>query len=117
MWIKRSRYKQLQELNMEYDRKCSELHTDNWKLRTGQDALMNEVFRLKEIIDAQVVDCNVGPWCNGCIHKGEDQAYHNYEGEWLYGQFVRVDSELGKIIFCKKHLHELCPEFEAIQKK
>lgn len=109
MWIKRIEYESLREAKELYEK----LERRNQKLMTDQDALMNEIIRLKGIINAQIEDCKVGPWCKDCIHKGEDRAYQNTEGNGFQHQYYYgFDPELGYVYFCKKHLHELCPEFE-----
>lgn len=115
MWIKRSKYEHLEEksaLQDKLERQCDTLRDENRQLRIDRDVLTKEIARLKDIINAQIEDCKVGPWCKECIHRGEDKAYPNLKGGDVYCGFYRFDPELGHIFFCKKHLHELCPEFE-----
>lgn len=73
--------------------------------------LEKEVKRLAELVSAEVEDCKIGPWCKDCKHCGyESSEIGNafYEGVFI-GYAARTG---GRVQFCKKHLHELCPEFE-----
>lgn len=91
MWIKEREYNELKE------------H------KAMRFELEKEVQRLANMISAQVEDCKVGPWCEGCVHKGAD---HSEVVEWnIFGS--KWVTAAGKVQFCKKHLHELCPEFEG----
>jgi hypothetical protein len=71
--------------------------------------LEKEVKRLAELISAKVTDCKVGPWCEGCQHIGTDDA--DLIGERLF-EYIYVKEKAGRVTYCKKHLHEICPEFE-----
>ena len=75
-----------------------------------KEELEEEVKRLAEMISAEVKDCKIGPWCKECTHLGRDRSILSTKA--LYGPFI---SEVaGNVVFCKKHIHEQCPEFEAI---
>lgn len=75
-----------------------------------KEELEEEVKRLAEMISAEVKDCKIGPWCKECTHLGRDRSI--LSNKTLYGPFI---SEVaGNVVFCKKHIHEQCPEFEAI---
>ena len=74
--------------------------------------LEKEVRRLAELISAKVTDCKIGPWCKNCKHIGTDRAdlVNTVLGNsW---DFPYVVEEAGRVTYCKKHLHEICPEFE-----
>lgn len=72
--------------------------------------LEQEVQRLAEQISAEVKDCKVGPWCKGCKYLGKDNAdLQKYPG--FFGSSYVVQ-KAGRVTYCKKHLRELCPEFE-----
>lgn len=92
MFIKREKYKQICEL---------------------KDELEKEVQRLANQITSQTKDCKMGEWCRDCVHLGRDFSaieYERSEGLW--------HSEIcGKAVYCKKHLHEICPEFESARKE
>lgn len=97
MWIKGCEYDRLLE--------CEHM----------KDELEKEVERLAEMISAQVEDCKVGPWCNECAHKGHDfSSVPQFSFIWGDNPWVR-ELKSGEVYFCKKHLHEYCPEFEAAQ--
>ena len=72
--------------------------------------LEQEVKRLAELISAEVKDCKVGPWCNGCKHIGKENA--DLPASAPFGPMY-IKEKAGRVIFCKKHLHEICPEFES----
>ena len=80
-----------------------------------KEELEEEVKRLAEMISAEVKDCKIGPWCKECTHLGRDRSILTSGipiGSTIYGPFI---SEIaGNVVFCKKHIHEQCPEFEAI---
>lgn len=91
MWIKRSEYKELQK----YKRTAEELE--------------KECKRLAEQITSQTEDCKMGVWCKECKHRGLDWS-EDTESDFLLGWSKR--DEWGRVHYCKKHLHETCPEFE-----
>lgn len=90
MWIKRNEYNRLQD--------CEQMKNE----------LEKEVVRLSNMISAQVEDCKVGPWCQDCEHIGRDMAV--VKTPTLFGPYVTETA--GVVQYCKKHLHEFCPEFE-----
>lgn len=93
MWIYSAEYNRLKD--------CERMKED----------LEKEVVRLAELVSAEVKDCKVGPWCRGCIHVGYDQASITAEDSLGY---TYVKETAGKVQYCKKHLHEICPEFEQL---
>ena len=66
-----------------------------------------EIINLTNQISAQVTDCNVGPWCDGCKHRGSADVYD--ATRYMTGHWTVVRDK--KIQYCKKHLREVCPEF------
>lgn len=72
--------------------------------------LEQEVKRLAEQISAEVKDCKVGPWCKDCQHIGNDSADLTIYSMW--DDCEHVVERAGRVTYCKKHLHEICPEFE-----
>jgi len=96
MWISKKRYEELE---------ISE------KMRIQ---LSEEVTRLAEKITEQVKDCRVGPWCKDCMHYGRDKSV-----VYDCNPFLMLDlviAEDGVVQYCKKHLHEICPEWEEREK-
>ena len=90
MWISKRRYDRLKT--------CEEM----------VDELEKEVKRLEDIISAEVKDCKVGIWCKDCQHMECDHSE-------TYGYIMNspyVNATAGEVQYCKKHLHEICPEFE-----
>lgn len=86
MWIKKSEYERLK-------------HCEQMKKKLDE-----ETKRLAELISAQVEDCRVGPWCKDCVHIG-------YDVSKVYG-IEHYEETAGQVIYCKKHIHEMCKEFE-----
>lgn len=64
----------------------------NMRLQGERLLYKNEIKRLTEMLSAKATDCHVGVWCEDCVHSGKAAA--------------------GEVIYCKKHLHKICPEFE-----
>lgn len=90
MWIKRKEYNRLK------------------RVEKMNNELEKEIGRLAEQISVQTENCKVGVWCKGCIHMGHDFSQVDHYSYWEYG----AKDVCGNVIYCKKHLHELCPEFE-----
>ena len=75
-----------------------------------RDELVKEVERLTALVNAQVTDCKIGPWCKHCRHRGHDRSEVEDFIAPLGCKYVRyVD---GEVDYCRKHIHSLCPEFE-----
>lgn len=93
LWIKRKSYEEL------------------IKLQNENTSLRGEVDRLAELVSAKVSDCKVGVWCNDCRHIGHEEASYLCE----YGNCFEVWEKrvAGKVQYCKKHIHSICPEFEG----
>ena len=91
MWISGAEYKRLKN--------CERM----------RETLEKEVERLAELISSEVEGCKVGPWGKDCNHVGDDEA--TVLGRTDYG-LPYVAERAGQVQYCKKHLHEVCPEFE-----
>lgn len=100
MFIKRKEYERL--------RKADEENAELREVERLNKELEAEVERLAELISSEVKDCKVGPWCNDCQHVGYDSAKVYDSG--IFGRYVEACA--GSVQYCKKHLHEICPEFE-----
>ena len=74
-----------------------------------KDELELEVARLAELLSDKTEGCSVGPWCKDCRHMGTDVSQVD---EFLPEEWVYIDGTAGRVMYCKKHLHEVCPEFE-----
>lgn len=77
------------------------------------DELEKEVSRLATLISVNNQDCNVGAWCTDCEHLGTDYAEVR---DYPYGGFSPVYTSVigGEVIYCKKHLHDICPEHSKV---
>ncbi len=92
MWIKKDEYERLRD--------CEQMRAE----------LEKEVVRLSEIISAKVEDCKIGPWCKDCKHIGCDRSVLRNMDVFM-GSYIKEVA--GVVQYCKKHLHETCPEFET----
>ena len=72
-----------------------------------------EVQRLSKEISAQNTNCKVGAWCKDCAHVKYDKATveHDYEYDWF--TFKYKTKTAGEVMYCGKHLHDLCPEHSS----
>lgn len=79
-----------------------------------KDELEKEVQRLADLITSQTKDCKMGVWCKDCRHCGTDKSVvENYL--WDNGSIIDwffINTSGGEVMYCKKHLHEICKEFE-----
>lgn len=79
-----------------------------------------EVKRLASLISEKTPDCQVGVWCKECKHLGTDYAGISRKtmmpSHWGTGERIvkYVADVQGQVYFCKKHLHEICPEFDDV---
>lgn len=84
--------------------------------------LEEEVKSLADKITNQTEDCAMGVWCEDCKHLGEEssRAYTNIEKAGFFSGIPIITgyykSENGIVKYCKKHLHEICNEFELKSK-
>lgn len=128
MWISRKEYEGLQtdsirriELEKEVERlsglvpthsECvltKEEYDDLINDRKLKQRLEDEVDRLAKLITAEVKDCKIGPWCKNCKYIGTDVSSvcnPSSEFPWV------IWKTAGRVQYCRKHLSEICPEFE-----
>ncbi len=87
--------------------RVQELSIENDNLQRKVDAFEKEVAELAEQITDKTPDCQVGAWCDDCKHIGYGKVKylqrHKYGSSW-------VNEKSGR--YCKKHLHNICGEFE-----
>lgn len=77
------------------------------------DELEKECKRLADLVSAQVEDCKIGVWCKDCKFLGRDKSIvEDTTPTWglPYPPFIKEYA--GEVQYCKKHLCEICPEFE-----
>lgn len=89
----------------EYEKLC-----DRAKL---VDELEKECKRLADLVSAEVKDCKVGAWCKDCKFLGRDKSIVEDATPMRglpYPPFIKEYA--GEVQYCKKHLSEICPEFE-----
>lgn len=91
----------------------------NENLSERNIALNAEVKRLAALISASNKECNVGPWCNDCEHMRSDRVVTaGEEQEIAPGRYYRMSAIVdGDVMYCAKHLHELCPEHSKHKKE
>ncbi len=100
-------------LLQEKERLNDKIHEQNRQLsdlKHDYELACSEVKRLADEISAKVEDCHIGPWCDGCEHKMKAVMKNReirYNGGW-----VNTIDEEEAVVYCGKHLHEMCPEFE-----
>jgi len=87
------------------------LARENESLSERNIALNAEVKRLAALISASNKECNVGPWCNDCKHMRSDRVVTAGEEQEFCGRYYRTGVIVdGDVMYCAKHLHDLCPE-------
>ncbi len=85
MWIKKSEYNTLKDINKELEK---------------------ETARLAELISAGNPDCHVGPWCESCSYAGHDIAkITRYDVLQAHEFFI---AEAGEVTYCGAHLQNPC---------
>ena len=89
--------------------KYEELQAELKKSKEMIEELNKENQRLAEQISVNNTGCKIGPWCDDCGHLRTDSASVSV---WKEGflSYYRVITEEGKVRYCAKHLHDLCPE-------
>lgn len=115
MWIKRSEYERLQACEgdkcdlEESKRRMSRQITD---LQLDKAELTKKIKELTAELSAKTQDCQVGQWCVDCKHRG-DILLPDHAEEFLFGSsFAEIYGD--HVQYCKKHLHDICPEFERL---
>ena len=99
MFIRRDEYLRLKD--------CEDLNIE----------LKKEVKRLEQVINTQVRNCKVGIWCEGCEHWTKDRSVttsNNIIGYSVMDMYFGATMPLeigGQVGYCRKHIHDLCPEF------
>lgn len=77
------------------------------------DELEKECQRLADMISAEVKDCKIGVWCKDCKFLGEDNSIvRDSIPIWGFPCSSYIKERSGEVQYCKKHLYEICPEFE-----
>lgn len=93
-----------------YKKEISDLKEELKKEQENHEIANKEIVRLTSEISAQIKDCKVGPWCDGCKHKAYANTGKVRNHPQLGYPYCIVDGK--NIQYCKKHLHDLCPERE-----
>lgn len=93
------------------------LAEQNKNLSERNIALNEEVKRLAALISASNKECNVGPWCNDCKHMRSDRVVAAVEKKVAHGRYYQEVTVDGDVMYCAKHLHELCPEHSENSKE
>jgi len=91
MWIRRDKYERLLRLREE-----------NLNLR-------KDIKRLAEMVSAETESCKVGAWCEDCKYI----AYTRHTPMNMdLSESAYSHASDGRVMYCKKHLAEICAEFE-----
>lgn len=122
MWISKKKYEEekrrLEEENEKVHKDCMEILASANAVRADCNRLLSENMRLATLVNGQTEDCKIGPWCDGCKHKRE--TYGDIYDITQYKRAIWADVEeqiiRSKITICLKHIHELCPEFQSMEK-
>lgn len=77
-------------------------------------ALEKEVRRLSELISGKTKDCAMGSWCDDCRYLGQDRAFTPKNTDYLL--YHHISPYIGKVRYCKKHIYDICQEFEERKK-
>lgn len=95
------------------------LAKENENLSARNIALNAEVKRLAALVSASNKECNVGAWCNDCEHMRSDRVVTGgVEQEIAPGRYYQTNVNVdGDVMYCAKHLHELCPEHSKHSKE
>jgi len=79
--------------------------------------LEEEIKRLEYMLNTRDKSCKVGPWCKNCGHWVEDESVitssiiNEYTLEDAY-YGVPIPKKIGgKVGYCNKYIHTLCPDF------
>ena len=105
--IKKNEYKKEIE---EYKKEISNLQGELTRELENHEIANKEIIRLTSEISAQIKDCKIGPWCNGCKHKAYASTGKIKTDPNLGYPYCIIDGN--DIQYCKKHLNSLCPERE-----
>lgn len=91
-------------------------------LQNEKEALDAEITRLgAEIcVNAETMTgCSCGPWCKDCKHLGKESAKYTavypekiFSSSYYPRYFI---CESGVVRYCKKHIHDICPEFNLAE--
>lgn len=121
MFVSKKKYNELFDkywkLKDEFRKKEHESNVNLVNFTTEKERnreLTKEIERVVNENHLMVKDagCEVGEWCKDCIHCGyafiEKEQYATC-GWYLY------DIPEKKLIYCKKHIHEICSEFEKMK--
>lgn len=107
MWISQKEYNRIKDrddIHLQKNVLEQELKVCNFRI----EQLNMETKRLARLISEKTGDCQVGPWCDGCVHCGTDKATTDmFQNTLRFSHYID-----GEVRFCKKHIHELCPEYE-----
>lgn len=85
-----------------------------WKIEE-QSYIIEDMVSLNKT-KALKSGCKIGPWCKDCSHcKIFTQNDYKFmaEGDFEAYSFVGSAEKENEYIYCKKHIHEICPEWQG----
>jgi hypothetical protein len=83
------------------------------------EELEKEIKRLEYQLNARERTCKIGPWCENCKHWVEDRSVitssriAEYSLEDAYYGITIPETIGGRVGYCNKYVHTLCPDREA----
>ena len=78
------------------------------ELADRNEKLNEEIKKLADIISSSNKECSIGPWCKDCDHVRHDKYGVQKRSRW--GGYYYANPDEDEVMYCVKHLHELCPE-------
>lgn len=114
--IEKKEYENLKKENLE----LKNLRKENFYLenqlnteKQAHEITKSTVQKLSEEISKQTLNCKIGPWCQDCQHKKNAIIGDIYNAQICANQHSWYEVINNNIIYCGKHTHELCPEWEG----
>ena len=108
MFVSTTKYNAVQKEFSDAKDCISELCKEKNELQNRIKKQDKEIKRLANIISASNKECKVGPWCKDCDHVRHDNYGVEKYSPW--GGYYYVNPGEDEVMYCVKHLHELCPE-------
>lgn len=85
--------------------------------------LEDEIKRLEYQLNTRERTCKIGPWCKDCSHWVVDSSVitssrlAEYSLEDMYYGLPIPETIGGKVGYCNKYVHTLCPDRDPISKE
>lgn len=112
MWISRKKYEEKEREREEY---YSTILSNLQAYQDDCEKLRAENETLAALVNGKTEGCEIGPWCEGCKHKGVIHGDVSRSTNIYYPNksIKEVLIDRREIVICLKHIHEMCHEFES----